>query len=98
MTDAVGFIASTWALVLAVSPLLQFRQMQRTRSSRDVSIANMAIVLIALILWAVYGWLLGNMYLAVPNTVATFVMAAVLTSAVRLRRTEPEAEAPCAST
>ena len=87
-----GWMASSWAVVLALSPALQARQMLRTNSSRDVSIPYLAIVFVGLTLWAAYGWAASNWYIALPNTLAVAVMAATLALAVHLRPSRHRSE------
>ncbi len=38
--------ASSWAVLMGIAPVLQIRRMLRERSSRDVSIAYFAILLV----------------------------------------------------
>ena len=67
-------------------PVLQIRRMLRERSSRDVSLAYFAILLVGFLLWIGYGAAAGLPALVIPNIVATLVGAAVIAVAFRLRR------------
>jgi uncharacterized protein with PQ loop repeat len=78
--------ASSWAVLMGVAPVLQIRRMLRERSSRDVSIAYFAILLVGFLLWIGYGAAAGLPALIIPNIVATLVGAAVIAVAFRLRR------------
>lgn len=78
--------ASSWAVLMGIAPLLQIRRMLRERSSRDVSIAYFAILLVGFLLWIGYGAAAGLPALVIPNIVATMVGTAVLAVALRLRR------------
>lgn len=78
--------ASSWAVLMGIAPLLQIRRMLRERSSRDVSIAYFAILLVGFLLWIGYGAAAGLPALIIPNIVATMVGTAVLAVALRLRR------------
>jgi uncharacterized membrane-anchored protein len=60
--------------------------MLRERSSRDVSIAYFAILLVGFLLWIGYGAAAGLPALVIPNIVATLVGTAVIAVAFRLRR------------
>ncbi len=70
MTSVLAVSAASWAVLMAVSPLLQVRRMLERRSSADVSIADLAILLPGVALWIAYGVALGNAALIVPNIVA----------------------------
>jgi MtN3 and saliva related transmembrane protein len=87
--------ASSWGVLMGVSPVLQIRRMLRERSSRDVSLGYFVILLTGFLLWISYGIAVGNMVLVIPNSVALLVGIAVLIVAIRLRpgRTPGPAEA-----
>jgi MtN3 and saliva related transmembrane protein len=68
--DALGAVAATWGVLMAVSPLLQIRRMLDRRSSADVSIAYLSVLQIGFGLWIAYGIALGSVPLIVPNSVA----------------------------
>ena len=78
--------ASSWAVLMGIAPLLQIRRMLRERSSRAVSIAYFAILLVGFLLWIGYGAAAGLPALVIPNIVATLVGTAVIAVALRLRR------------
>jgi MtN3 and saliva related transmembrane protein len=78
--------ASSWAVLMGIAPVLQIRRMLRERSSRDVSIAYFAILLVGFLLWIGYGAAAGLPALVIPNIVALLVGAAVIAVALRLRR------------
>jgi MtN3 and saliva related transmembrane protein len=81
--------ASSWGVLMGISPLLQIRRMLRERSSRDVSLGYFMILLAGFLLWICYGIAAGNLILVVPNSVALLVGIALVIVALRLRR------APC---
>ena len=89
MLDALAVAAASWGVVMAVSPLLQIRRMLVTRSSADVSISSMAVLLIGFALWFAYGISIGNLTVAIPNTVAALVMVATIVIAWRFRKGRP---------
>ena len=78
--------ASSWAVLMGIAPVLHIRRMLRERSSRDVSIAYFAILLVGFLLWIGYGAAAGLPALVIPNIVATLVGTAVIAVAFRLRR------------
>ena len=74
--------ASSWAVLMGIAPVLQIRRMLRERSSRDVSIAYFAILLVGFLLWIGYGAAAGLPALVIPNIVATLVGTAVIAVAL----------------
>ena len=72
-SDALGAVAATWGVLMAVSPLLQIRRMLERHSSADVSIAYLSVLQIGFGLWIAYGIALGSAPLIVPNVVALMV-------------------------
>jgi uncharacterized protein with PQ loop repeat len=86
MADALGPVAASYGVLMAVSPLLQIHRMLQTRSSTDVSIAYLAVLEVGFALWVGYGIALGNWALIVPNCVALTVGLATILVALRLRR------------
>ena len=78
--------ASSWAVLMGISPVLQIRRMLRQRSSRDVSVAYFAILLVGFALWIAYGAAAGLLTLVIPNTVALLIGTAVVIVALLLRR------------
>jgi MtN3 and saliva related transmembrane protein len=78
--------ASSWAVLMGIAPLLQIRRMVRERSSRDVSVAYFAILLVGFALWIAYGAAAGIIALVVPNSVALCIGAAVVVVALLLRQ------------
>jgi uncharacterized protein with PQ loop repeat len=89
MTDALGVMAASWGVLMAISPLLQVRRMVERRSSADVSIGYLTVLEIGFTLWFVYGIAIGNMAIVVPNVVAFLVGAATIAIAARYRHPEP---------
>ena len=85
MTDALGVMAATWGVLMAISPSLQIRRILQRRSSRDVSIAYLAVLQVGFTLWVGYGLALGNPALVVSNGVAFLVGVATLAIALRFR-------------
>lgn len=68
-----GLAAGTWGIFMAVSPLLQIRQMWRRKSSEDVSLGYFGVLLPGFALWIAYGSVREDWALVVPNTVALLV-------------------------
>lgn len=85
-------VASSWAVLMGIAPLLQLRRMLRARSSREVSVGYFTVLLIGFVLWVAYGAAARNIALVIPNTVALVVGTTVIIVALRLRR-EPAGKA-----
>jgi MtN3 and saliva related transmembrane protein len=86
MESALAVTAATWAIAMAVGPVLQIRKIVQLRSSRGVSIAYFLVLLVGFVLWLAYGLAAENLALIVPNTVAMIVIAATIVVALRYRR------------
>jgi MtN3 and saliva related transmembrane protein len=56
-----------------------------TRSSKDVSIASLVVLVVGFGVWISYGLSLGNLALIVPNVVAIVVTIATIAIALRFR-------------
>lgn len=77
--------AATWGVVMALAPLLQLRRMLRRRSSADVSIGYLVLLLPGFCLWVSYGIASGAPALVVPNIAAAMIGGVTLAVALRLR-------------
>jgi MtN3 and saliva related transmembrane protein len=86
MESALAVTAATWAIAMAVGPVLQIRKILQVRSSRGVSITYFLVLLVGFVLWLAYGLAAANLALIVPNTVALVVIAATIVVALRYRR------------
>lgn len=83
---ALALVAAGWGVVMALSPVLQIRRMIRLRSSRDVSIGYLLVIVVGFALWIAYGIAIRNPALVIPNALALIVGSTTITVAVRLRR------------
>jgi uncharacterized protein with PQ loop repeat len=86
IVTGLAFAAATWGVLMGLSPVRQVRRMIRQRSSRDVSIAYFAVLLIGFVLWISYGIAARNLALIVPNAVALLVVVSTIAVAVHLGR------------
>ena len=85
MSDSLAIIAATWGVLMAVSPLLQIRRMVERRSSADLSISYLVVLMIGFTLWIAYGLSIGNLALIVPNSVALLVGLSTVLVAIHYR-------------
>jgi MtN3 and saliva related transmembrane protein len=72
---ALAFIASSYGILMAISPLLQIRAIVRHQSSHGVSIAYQGVLLVGFALWFSYGIASDNWAIIVPNIVAMVISA-----------------------
>jgi len=86
VVSVLAVTASSWGVLMGISPVLQIRRMLRERSSREVSLGYYAILLAGFLLWISYGIAAQNLVLIVPNTVALLVGLSLIAVALRLRR------------
>jgi MtN3 and saliva related transmembrane protein len=85
VSTALGITAATWAVVMALSPILQIREILRRRSSEGVSIGYFAVLLVGFGLWISYGIATHDVPLVVPNCVALLVMGCTIIVALEKR-------------
>ena len=86
MESTLAVIAATWAIAMALGPVLQIRKIVEQRSSNSVSIAYFLVLFVGFLLWLAYGIAASNLALIVPNVVAGVVIAATIVVALRYRQ------------
>jgi len=89
MESTLGIVAATWAIAMALGPVLQIRRILELGSSRGVSIGYFLILFVGFILWLAYGVAASSFVLIVPNIVAAIVVGATIAVALRYRRDSP---------
>ena len=85
MSDTLAVLAASWGVLMAIAPILQIRRILERRSSDDVSIAYLGVLLVGFGLWVGYGISLQNLALVVPNSVALVVGIITILIARRFR-------------
>ena len=85
MTDPLAVVAAAWGVLMAASPLLQIRRIMERRSSGDVSLSYLIVLMVGFTLWVAYGISLGNLALVIPNGVAFFVGFVTILVVLRFR-------------
>jgi len=85
LPTALGITAATWAVVMALAPVLQIREILRRRSSHGLSVAYLLVLIVGFVLWVAYGVATSNVPLVIPNTLAAIVMGVTVLIAVRYR-------------
>lgn len=86
MVEVFAVAAASWAVLMGVAPLLQVRRMRQRRSSADVSIGFLLVLLPGFALWVAYGVASDDTALVIPNVVAFIVAAGTVIYALHLRR------------
>src|SRR5687768_11836413 len=84
--STLGVIAATWAIAMALGPVLQIRKIVEQKSSRGVSVGYFLILFVGFVLWLAYGIAASSLVLVVPNIVAAAVTAATIAVALRYRQ------------
>jgi len=86
MESVLAITAATWAIAMALGPILQIRKIVEQRSSSGNSIAYFVVLLVGFALWVAYGVAASNLALIIPNTVAAAVISATIAVTWRYRR------------
>jgi MtN3 and saliva related transmembrane protein len=84
--STLAFAAASWAIAMALGPVLQIRKIVVLKSSRGVSITYFLVLLVGFVLWLAYGVAARNGALVVPNAFAAIVIAATIVVAFRYRQ------------
>jgi uncharacterized protein with PQ loop repeat len=86
LESTLGLIAATWAIAMALGPVLQIRKIIEQKTSRSVSVGYFLILLVGFALWLAYGIAASSFVLIVPNAIAAVVILATIAVALRFRR------------
>jgi uncharacterized protein with PQ loop repeat len=78
--------AATWAIAMALGPVLQIRRIVEHRNSGGNSVAYFVILLVGFALWMAYGVAASNLALIIPNGVAAVVITATIAVTWRYRK------------
>ena len=85
VTTTLGIAAASWAILMALSPILQVREIVRRGSSEGISIGYFVVLLVGFGLWVSYGVARHDLPLVVPNSVAFLVMGCTIAVVLRTR-------------
>lgn len=90
MMNALTAFTPTWigiaaALLTTAAFAPQAFKVWRTRSTRDVSLAMFLLMVTGIVLWLVYGLLIGDLPLIVANAVTLVLASAILVAKIRFR-------------
>jgi MtN3 and saliva related transmembrane protein len=87
---ALGILAASWGVIMALSPVMQIRRMVRLQSSRDVSIGYLLVIVVGFTVWFSYGIAIRNAAIIVANGLAFLVGMATVAVALRFRMRDAE--------
>jgi MtN3 and saliva related transmembrane protein len=76
--SVLAITAATWAIAMALGPVLQIRRIVEQRSSSGNSLGYFAILLVGFALWMAYGLAASNLALIIPNAVTAVVTTATI--------------------
>jgi uncharacterized protein with PQ loop repeat len=82
---ALAFVASSYGVVMAISPILQIRAIMLTQTSAGVSAGYQRVLLVGFLLWLSYGIASDNWAIIVPNIVAAIVSLVTIVVTLRYR-------------
>ena len=89
MLTTIEGVATVYGVLMSLAPLLQARKMRRQRSSKDVSILYLLVLVVGFGLYLTYGLSISNRLLIVTNVVSLAATATTLVIALALRRHRP---------
>jgi len=84
-TTVLAIAAAACGVAMGLSPLLQLRRVIARRSSADVSVPYLGVLLVGFVLWLAYGVALGNAALIVSNVVALTAYGVTMVAVLRFR-------------
>ena len=85
-TTVLAVAAASCGIAMGLSPLLQLRRVAIRRSSADVSVAYLGVLLVGFMLWLSYGIALHDAPLIVSNVVALATNVVTIATVLRFRR------------
>lgn len=85
VADGVGYIAGA---LIVVGYVPQLVQIVKTRSTKDVSLHTYVLLILAQILWVVYGILKADARIIVTNVISCTIAICVLFYSMYLRKTQ----------
>lgn len=88
MEPTLAVVATTFGVLMAISPLLQIRRIRAERTSRGVSTTQLAILVAGFAIWLSYGLAAASWPLIISNAVAVVAHSFWLATAHRFRPRE----------
>jgi MtN3 and saliva related transmembrane protein len=86
LTDAIGFLAGALTTIAFVPQALKI---YTTKSGKDVSARMLLAFSCGVILWLVYGIMIGSMPMIIANVVTLLLSGTIITLKIRYNRPNP---------
>jgi len=86
MTDAIGFLAGALTTIAFVPQALK---MYTTKSGKDVSARMLMIFSAGVVLWLIYGVMIGSLPVILSNVVTLVLSATIIALKIRYSRSNP---------
>ena len=86
MTDAIGFLAGALTTIAFVPQALK---MYATKSGKDVSARMLMIFSAGVVLWLIYGIMIGSLPVILSNVVTLVLSATIIALKMRYGRPNP---------
>lgn len=86
MTDAIGFLAGALTTIAFVPQALK---MYASKSGKDVSARMLLIFSAGVILWLIYGIMIGSLPVILANLVTLILSATIIALKIRYSRSNP---------
>lgn len=83
---SIEIVAGVYGVLMSLAPILQARRMRQRRSSADVSIVYLVVLVVGFSLYLAYGLSIGNRVLIVTNVVSIVATSLTLALAAQYRR------------
>ena len=85
MTDVLPLAAGSWGVLMGLAPVFQIRRIIQRRSSADVSLGYLAVLLVGFVLWLSYGLSIGDPAIVVTNVASLSACVATIAAVVVFR-------------
>lgn len=89
MTDILQLAAGSWGGLMGLAPVFQIRRIIQRRSSADVSLGYLAVLLVGFVLWLSYGLSIGDPAIVVTNVASLSACVATIATVVVFRTRRP---------
>lgn len=86
LVDAIGYVAG---VLTTIAFLPQALKMYNSKSGKDVSARMLLLFSVGLILWLIYGIMIGSLPVILANIVTLILSGAIITLKIRYGRRNP---------
>jgi MtN3 and saliva related transmembrane protein len=89
MLSTIEVVATTYGVFMSLAPLLQARKIRQRRSSSDVSILYLVVLVVGIALYLTYGVSIANRFLIITCAVSIVATTTTLLIALAYRSPQP---------